>query len=70
MIKLLYISYLIIRNVREWKLNRKLLFMNFMKFYVKDFHEFHNNNENAINFSRILNIDIIRNSITIIYNKY
>lgn len=70
MIKLLYISYLIIRNVREWKLNRKLLFMNLMKFYVKDFHKFHNNNENAINFSRILNIDIIRNSITIVYNKY
>lgn len=51
-------------------MNRKLLFMNLMKFYVKDFHEFHNNNENAINFSRILNIDIIRNSITIVYNKY
>lgn len=51
-------------------MNRKLLFMNLMKFYVKDFHEFHNNNENAINFSRILNIDIICNSIIIVYNKY
>lgn len=38
------------------------------RFYVKD--EFHNNNENAINFSRILNIDIICNSIIIVYNKY